>query len=281
MRPEREWERESELALRAVSAVSDLLRHHPEKIITRVKKNPREVVTELDVAIEKQIMGILAASKYPVLGEETHSSTPDSPPPPPPFWCVDPIDGTANYVGGVPLYAVSVGLFDGHFVTGAVSLPAFKELYFTHHGRAFLNGRLLQVADAALRSSLVVECFAAGANDERIRRGQYDLFGRINEASRGCLRLGSAAVSLCYLAAGRVQGVCGIANEIWDVAAGLAIAAQAGCRLYYHVVPNSTKVHYVVGTPTAVEEILPMCQASGLNLFPTTAPASERLRATA
>jgi fructose-1,6-bisphosphatase/inositol monophosphatase family enzyme len=81
------------------------------------------------------------------------------------------------------------------------------------------------------------------------------LFGIINDRSRGCLRLGSAGVSICYTAAGKLGATYGIAGKVWDVAAALAIARAAGCRILIAATPDPLAMSYVVGHGDVVGEI--------------------------
>ena len=252
------WAREDEWALKAATAGSNQVLNHSENLTVTTKSSFRDVVTDLDVAVESTLRGILAISGHPILGEEDFSKNGlpiDLGPKGTerPFWAIDPIDGTANFINGIPLYAVSVGFFDGAFSAGAVSLPALKELFFTHGTGAYLNGKPITAKDSTLATSLVVECFSG--DTALTRNSQYALFGALNEASRGCLRLGSAATSLCYLACGRIQAVVGIENEIWDVAGGLAVAARAGYEIAFSRTGHSTKISYIVGGPTVAGEI--------------------------
>ena len=255
---------ESALALRAVSTVNELLLNRAEILTVSTKTSPRDIVTELDVAIEKHLSEVLKDSHYRIVGEESYDEK-NAPLSPGPCWLLDPIDGTVNFVNGMPLYAISVGLYDRGFVTGAISLPVFKELFFTYQEHSYLNGTRLHVNDCALTEAVVVECFSEISNNQE-RENEYELFSNINEKSRGCLRLGSAATSLCYAACGRIQGVVGFENQVWDIAAGIAIAKQAGCEVVLSLDPSSTRVSYIVGTKSVVLEIQRLCKEHHLSL---------------
>ncbi len=257
------WDYESEIALRAVSMAGQLIQNSPDNLKINSKSSFRDIVTNLDVAVEGEIVSILRETGHPIIGEESYFLSQEKRLPSSPFWCVDPIDGTVNFVSGIPIYAVSVGLFDKECEAGAVSIPCAKELYFTHGGGAYLNGTRLKISDCDLRSALVVECFSGRQVSESLRRSQYELFAAINDSSRGCLRLGSAAASICYAASGRLQGVCGVDSEIWDVAAGLAIAAAAGCKVLFSR-GASSKVNFIVGSPSVVDELRLLCQSKGV-----------------
>jgi myo-inositol-1(or 4)-monophosphatase len=167
------------------------------------------------------------------------------------FWLVDPIDGTVNFANGVPYFAISAGLWEGGgFRVGAVSLPAFKELFFTHGDEAaFLNGRRLKVRPARIDEALVGVSFPGRATAEK--QDPYGMFGRVNEATRGCLRLGSAAALVCLVACGRLQGAYGFGAKIWDVGGALAIALRAGAEVRFRRHPGGPLIDYVVAAPGA------------------------------
>jgi myo-inositol-1(or 4)-monophosphatase len=221
----------------------------------RTKESLRDIVTDFDTRIEKVIFEILQASGHKIIGEESFSGEFDTPGEP--VWVVDSIDGTANFVSGMPLYAASVGLCQNEkFLIGAVGLPATKELFFTHgDSAAFLNGKLLSPTPTDMKNALIAVSFSGAKGEEEFRRREFQLFGTINDSSRGCLRLGSAATNICYVALGRLQAAYGFQAQIWDVAAGLAIAERAGCQLHTMRRKNSTKIDYIVGAPDVVKEI--------------------------
>jgi len=142
-------------------------------------------------------------------------------------WIVDPLDGTINYAHRLPLCCVSIGVeHDGELVAGVVYNPLADEIFVAERGKgATLNGQPIQVSTTdELRRALVT---SAG--------GPWDAGGRRFERARGlgshtqALRdLGSAALELCYVAAGRVDGMGGSTLNAWDVAAGALIVREAG-----------------------------------------------------
>lgn len=268
------WEPEAERALRAVYEGGLICgEREADRQVVATKESARDLVTEADLRIEHHIRALLEPCGHPILGEETDAGRPPFPPAPgQPVWLVDPIDGTTNFAAGMAWYGVSVGLWvDGAFVTGAVSLPAARELFFTHGDRgAFLNGKPLRVEGKPLRvegkplragaarfaDSLVAAAFSGAAGDPERRRRQYELFGRINDSSRGCLRLGSTAANICQVAAGRLQAAYGIAARLWDVAGALAVARQAGAALCWRLdAADPTRLDYIVGSADAVRAI--------------------------
>ncbi len=145
------------------------------------------------------------------------------------LWLIDPLDGTVNYAHGVPIFAVSLAYAEaGQVRLGVVYDPLRDECFAAEQGRgAWLNGQPLRVsATTDLAASLLVTGFPYDiwTNPEN----NLEHFARFALRTRGVRRLGSAALDLCYVAAGRFDGYWEIRLQPWDVAAGGLIAAEAG-----------------------------------------------------
>ena len=255
------WENETALAMRAAVEGGRLALERPFSLDARHKESARDVVTSVDLAVEKYIRDLLSESGYPVMGEEG-ADEPNSPLlSEHAIWVVDPLDGTANYANGMDYYAVSVGLCGkGRFLLGAVCLPKATELFCTlGENRALLNGRDLNHEHRLPADSLVAASFSGGIDDPDHRELQYRVFGKINYKTRGCLRLGSAASNICFTAAGRFQAAYGFRAGVWDVAAGLAVAIGAGCRALVASSGADTYVDYIVGSRDTVAMIHEVC----------------------
>ena len=144
-------------------------------------------------------------------------------------WHIDPIDGTTNFIHGVPHFAISVGLErEGMVIAGVIYNPIADELYWAERGKgAFLNEKRLRVSG---RRELADSLFATGLNLGP--RGNPPLFYAQYEAltakSAGIRRFGSAALDLAYVAAGRYEGFWEIGLTSWDVAAGIVLVREAG-----------------------------------------------------
>ena len=144
-------------------------------------------------------------------------------------WLVDPLDGTTNFLHGIPLFAVSIGLErQGQLVAGVIYNPAMDELYTAERGGgAFLNDRRMRVA---ARSRLLDSVIGTGI--PHLGRGNHgralvDLRNAMAETA-GIRRLGSAALDLAYVAAGRMDGFWEDALSPWDMAAGIMMVREAG-----------------------------------------------------
>jgi len=192
-------------------------------------KGETDLVTEIDRRSEDFLLAEISR-RYPghrVLAEEsgggdggTHQ------------WYIDPLDGTVNYAHGVPFFSVSIGYaLAGQLTLGVVYDPLRDEMYAAGRGQgAWLNGRRLAVAAAAeLNQALLVTGFPY--NLRTSKRNNLREFAGMITLSRGVRRLGSAALDLCYIAAGRLDGYWEISLKPWDLAAGALIAAEAGARV--------------------------------------------------
>ncbi len=147
-------------------------------------------------------------------------------------WFVDPLDGTVNYAHGVPFFSVSIAYArNGEVTLGVVYEPLRDEMFSAEKGRgAHLNGRRLKVSEVVeLQRSLLVTGFPYDAWITPQNNLEY--FGRFARLTQGVRRLGSAALDLCYVAAGRLDGYWELFLHSWDVAAGGLIAAEAGARV--------------------------------------------------
>ena len=194
------------------------------------KKGAIDLVTEIDLEIERAFRAMIA-DRFPshtVLGEE-FEETGDREAGARFCWVLDPIDGTTNYAHGLPIFCASLALeIDGAAVAGAVYDPTRRELFTAEQGQgAWLNGTPLRVStSAALIESLLVTGFHYDI--QRDSAELIELFGEFISRARAVRRLGSAALDLCYVAAGRFDGFWEHKLQPWDVAAGALIVQEAG-----------------------------------------------------
>ena len=144
-------------------------------------------------------------------------------------WIIDPLDGTTNFVHGVPCYCISIGLHDGEHMLVGVVLEVTREECFTawKGGGAFLNGKPIHVS---ARNHLIESLLATGfPYDDFGREAEYmQLLRELMHGSRGIRRLGSAAADLAYVACGRFEAFYEYGLNPWDVAAGALLVQEAG-----------------------------------------------------
>jgi len=196
---------------------------------TATKSTTTDLVTDLDRAAERLVVeGIRAARPDDaVVGEEGTERAGTSGI----SWFVDPIDGTTNFVYGVPAWSTSVAAADdGGALVGAVYAPAIGELFAaTRGGGATLDGEPIACSGLTdLSRALVATGFSY--RPQR-RREQAAVVEHLIGDVRDIRRLGSAALDLCYVAAGRFDAYFETGLNAWDMAAGELIAREAGCRV--------------------------------------------------
>ncbi|MCS7059639.1 MAG: inositol monophosphatase family protein [Anaerolineae bacterium] len=199
----------------------------------RYKSSPGDVVTEYDQRSEAFIVSELRR-RYPdhaIVGEEGGAYDPQAAETQPPRyeWQIDPLDGTTNFSHGFGLFCVSIGLLiDGIPVLGAVYNPAADELYAAAHGLgATCNGKPIHVSRVnSLQQALLITGFPYDyAHNPRNNLRAFDAFNRRCQAVR---RIGSAALDLCFVAAGQIDGYWEANVKAYDIAAGIAIVREAG-----------------------------------------------------
>jgi len=218
-------------AIEAVVRAGDLQMAHFGRAFQIDKKSAIDLVTEVDVAVE-QMFRAMIAERFPdhqVLAEEMGGAATA---PSGPCWVFDPIDGTTNYAHGIPIFCSSLALeIDGVAEVAAVFDPNRQELFTAERGGgAHLNGRSIYASKAtALVDAVVVTGFPYDVHsrvDEIV-----GLFGAFVGEARAVRRLGSAAIDLCYVAAGRMDGFWESDLKPWDIAGGALIVAEAGGRV--------------------------------------------------
>lgn len=191
-------------------------------------KGPGDYVSQADRRAEEIVHSELARARpgYSFLMEEGGEIVGDDPQH---RWLVDPLDGTTNFLHGIPLFAVSIGLErQGQMVAGVIYNPAMDELYTAERGGgAFMNDRRMRVAARRTLTDCVI-----GTGIPHLGRGNHgrsliDLRHVMGETA-GIRRLGSAALDLAYVAAGRMDGFWEDALAPWDMAAGMLMVREAG-----------------------------------------------------
>jgi myo-inositol-1(or 4)-monophosphatase len=219
-----------QVALEAARAAADELlpRFGHRQPGVRSKSSPTDLVSEADVSAETAIRGVLGARRPQdaILGEEG-GATGDGEL----RWVIDPLDGTTNFLFGVPQWAVSVACEDAAgALVGVVLDPVRGETFTaTRGGAARLDGEEIAASGAGdLATALVATGFAYEAD---VRRRQAEVLLRVLPAVRDIRRAGAAALDLAWLACGRYDAYWERGVKPWDVAAGGLIAAQVGLEV--------------------------------------------------
>lgn len=191
------------------------------------KEGINNLVTEADHAAEKAIIEVIQHD-YPhhfILSEETGEIVTDSDC----KWIIDPIDGTVNFANGIPICCVSIAVEKaGEMILGAVYAPLLNELFFAQKGfGASLNDQRIRVSE---KSSLVESCLVTGFPYTYLDapNGPLTVFEKLIRKGIPVRRLGSAAIDLCWVAAGRFDGFYEHKLQAWDSAAGFLIVQEAG-----------------------------------------------------
>jgi len=197
------------------------------------EKGPADLVTEADLASQEAIRQILlgAFPRHGFLAEEESSADKGSSIASQEDglrWIVDPLDGTTNYVHGVANYAVSIALErSGEPLVGTVYDPSTDECFSAAAGHGVTcNGEALRVSDAGrLSQAMVAVSFAAKVERDDPEIGD---FIEVMLEAQAMRRMGSSALNLCYLAAGRFDAYWATATKTWDIAAGALLVREAG-----------------------------------------------------
>lgn len=218
-----------DFAVRAALKAGAYIRYQTRSSYVIEHKGPIDLVTSVDRGAQQIVVEAIKSSypEHAILAEEDFQTENAGE-----FrWIIDPIDGTTNYVHGLPLYCVSIAAYrDKQPLIGVCYNPATDELFSAEAGKgAYLNGRRIEVSKTSkLQDALAVTGFPYKHDNlsEILAR-----FERVIRQVRGVRRLGSAALDLCYVAAGRLDFFWETELNSWDMAAGALIAREAGALL--------------------------------------------------
>ena len=221
------WEKEIAVAEQASRAAGKILDRMFGRVNHIVKKGDIDLVTEADLQAEEAILEIIHRS-FPqdnILSEESgmHGEISKR------TWIVDPLDGTTNFAHGFPFFAISIALeLDNEIVLGVVYNPQMDEYFEAVKGMgAYLNEAPIQISTTSdIEESLLATGFAYDIHENPHRVLKH--FNRMIVKAQGIRRPGSAAIDLCYVAAGKLDGFWEEGLEPWDTAAGFLIVDEAG-----------------------------------------------------
>ncbi|GAA1841617.1 inositol monophosphatase family protein [Actinomadura bangladeshensis] len=252
-------------ALKAAEIASDLVRTRVPGLLTA--KGDRDMASEVDYAVERAVRDYLKkrTPDIPVLGEEegiTGDTTGEL------LWAIDPVDGTANFVRNIPLCGISIGLIErGRPVVGVIDLPFLGTRYHAaQHAGAHLGDRRIQASMTTdLKDAIVaIGDYAVGENAQTKNRRRIALTDRLAANVQRVRMFGSVAIDLAWVAEGKLDASITLSNKPWDMAAGVAIAREAGALVSDQDGTDHTvsSVSTVATTPALADDIAALIKST-------------------
>lgn len=261
-------------AMQAADIAADMMRTRRPATLT--EKNDRDLVSDVDLAIERQVRAHLAEASPGIgfLGEEEGQSSGSAGGW---TWTLDPIDGTSNFAHGIPLCATSLALLqDGRPVLGVIDAPFLGLRYHALQGHGAYAGESRMTASSTdrLRDAVVaVGDYATGPRADHKNQQRLALTIQLAPRVHRVRMIGSAALDLAWVAEGRLDGAIMLANKPWDTAAGVLLAREAGAA----VVDIDGSAHRfdsaatIAGPEALIGQLLPLIQATETNMLDSQA----------
>ena len=212
------------------AGAAELIKYFNGQFTISHKEGVNNLVTQADFASDKAIRGIIKSAfpEHGIVSEESEEKISDSDY----RWIIDPIDGTVNFANNIPICCVSIGLeYQGSMLMGAVYNPIINEFFFAEKGKgATLNDEKISVSD---KTDVLTSCLVTGFPYTYLDdpNGPLEVFSRLIRKGIPVRRLGSAAIDLCWVAAGRFDGFYEHQLNAWDSAAGFLIVEEAGGKV--------------------------------------------------
>ena len=209
---------------KAALAAGEILMSYYGKPFDIGHKDGKGIVSVADKEAEEKILSILLEEyKFSVIAEESGDITND----PEYCWVIDPLDGTTNFTRQIPFFCVSIALFrNGQPEAAVIYQPVMKELFFAERDKgAYLNDERLK---AIVKGSPVVLDCNLGYSEEAVRKYRQAI-NQLTPCYKHIRNLGSSALELAYLAAGRLDCFLSYGDELYDIAAGILLARETAC----------------------------------------------------
>ncbi|MEU7835857.1 inositol monophosphatase family protein [Nonomuraea sp. NPDC049129] len=246
------------IAEQAVSMASEIIRTKAPGVVTA--KGDRDMATEVDYAVEQAVREFLSRETPEIgfLGEEEGVGRIGDGL----MWALDPVDGTANFLHGIPLCGVSLGLVDKDMPTlGVIDLPLLGIRYIAAEGAgAQANGSDIRVSDARTLEAAIVALgdYAVGEDALERNRPRFALTHELAARVQRVRMFGSAAIDLAWVADGKIDANIMLSNNPWDTAAGVVIAREAGATVVdIDGSPHSMTAHATIAaSPKLVADLV-------------------------
>jgi myo-inositol-1(or 4)-monophosphatase len=256
----------AEIAQKAVTIGTHLIRTTRPQTVT--EKSDRDTFTDVDLRIEHEIRAYLAEAtpEAHFVGEEEGAD--DEAADSELTWSLDPIDGTSNFVHGVPLCGVSLALMrEDHAVVAAIALPYLDLHYSAAKGKgAFVNDKRIRASATTelSKSMIAIGDYALGEGADQKNQQRIALTAALAAQVERIRMFGSAAHDLTWVAEGRIDGAVILSNKTHDIAAGVLIAREAGALVLDSTgaAHTSTSTHTIAAAPGVAESLLGLVQAN-------------------
>ena len=218
---------ELKIAIEAARKAGEILKKNFGQKYRVIRKSSKEMVSVVDMQAQKTIIEVMGAHfpGYGIITEEKTSDVDKEGK----NWIIDPLDGTHNYIAGLPFSGISIGLAAGnHFELGVILFPMEDRLYYGVKGKgAYLNHQPIYVSPNLELSKTIV----AFDNQFHLNGKSFDYYKRLTERAFTTRILGTATNDLCMTAEGKIDGRIWVNTKICDIAAGIVILTEAGGRI--------------------------------------------------
>jgi len=217
------------IAVKAARSAGNIIIRASDRLdtLTITEKNPRDYVTEIDQQAEREIVNTIrkAYPSHAIIAEEGHNAEGDEY-----TWIIDPLDGTRNFIHGVPHYCISIAIMHKNKVEhGVIYDPVRQELFTASRGKGVtLNDRRLRVSKRHSPDSCLLGTGSPHTSSEEEKEAYHASYASVLEQTKDIRRCGAAALDLAYVAAGRFDGFWEMGLKLWDIAAGLLMVKEAG-----------------------------------------------------
>lgn len=241
------------LAIQVAKQAGEIIRENYGKVQSVTQKARHELVTETDKKTELLIITKLQQTGYSIYGEETGSTHTKSSK----KWIIDPLDGTSNFIRGFSFFAVSIALIknDRDLVLGVIYDPITQSCYFAEkNSGAYLNDKKISVSKQN-NFAFSVMLMDYGSSKKSDSDFLLALTKLIKNNGASVLRLGATALPLCYISKGAFEAFLSCGDKLYDYAAGLIIAEEAGAIISdWNGNPWNNSSSYILATPPQLRE---------------------------